>query len=191
MASPQDIRLLTSPRIFLVGMAAFLALVGFVAMILYTQIDTAFRANPGLNGLIIGVLVDRRAVHLPPGPAALSRNPLGQFPHRRPGDPRRQAAKSARADGDHALRGRRRARPVDDDHPRDPRFGGHAPRRGARTQPLPRRAAGVPRPARHLLGPARDRPFDQRRHRQHEDRQGHVDACSTTSRPACRSRSPA
>jgi hypothetical protein len=38
-------------------MAAFLALVGFVAMILYVQIETAFRANSGLNGLIIGVLV--------------------------------------------------------------------------------------------------------------------------------------
>jgi hypothetical protein len=56
MASDPDIRLLTSPRIFLVGMAAFLALVGFVVLILHQQIERAFSANPGLNGLILGVL---------------------------------------------------------------------------------------------------------------------------------------
>jgi hypothetical protein len=56
MAPDPDIRLLTSPRIFLVGMAAFLALVGFVVLILYRQIALAFSANPGLNGLILGIL---------------------------------------------------------------------------------------------------------------------------------------
>ncbi len=56
MATDSDIRLLTSPRIFLVGMAAFLVLVGFVALILYRQIALAFSANPGLNGLILGIL---------------------------------------------------------------------------------------------------------------------------------------
>jgi hypothetical protein len=56
MAPDSDIRLLTSPRIFLVGMAAFLILVGFVVLILYKQIALAFEANPGLNGLIVFVL---------------------------------------------------------------------------------------------------------------------------------------
>jgi len=56
MTIEPDIRLLTSPRIFLVGMAAFLALVGFVVLILWKQIALAFSANPGLNGLILGVL---------------------------------------------------------------------------------------------------------------------------------------
>jgi hypothetical protein len=56
MANHPDIRLLTSPRIFLVGMAAFLALVSFVVLILYKQLALAFSANPGLNGLILGVL---------------------------------------------------------------------------------------------------------------------------------------
>ncbi len=37
-------------------MAAFLALVGFVVLILYKQIALAFNANPGLNGLILGIL---------------------------------------------------------------------------------------------------------------------------------------
>jgi hypothetical protein len=57
MASESDIRLLTSPRIFLVGMTTFLILVAFVALILYKSIALAFGANPGLNGLIILVLV--------------------------------------------------------------------------------------------------------------------------------------
>jgi hypothetical protein len=56
MMTDPDIRLLTSPRIFLVGMAAFLALVGFVILVLYKQIALAFSANPGLNGLILGIL---------------------------------------------------------------------------------------------------------------------------------------
>jgi hypothetical protein len=56
MTTEPDIRLLTSPRIFIVGMAAFLALVGFVVLILYKQLTFAFSANPGLNGLILGIL---------------------------------------------------------------------------------------------------------------------------------------
>ena len=46
---------LTPPRIYLIRMAVFLILAGFVAFILYRQIIDAFMANPGLNGLIIGV----------------------------------------------------------------------------------------------------------------------------------------
>ncbi|MGO9741945.1 MAG: flagellar motor protein MotA [Roseiarcus sp.] len=57
MASPTEIRSLTSPQIFLIGMVTFLALVGFVVLALYKPIDLAFNANPGLNSLIIGVLV--------------------------------------------------------------------------------------------------------------------------------------
>ncbi|MEN0002098.1 MAG: flagellar motor protein MotA, partial [Pseudomonadota bacterium] len=37
-------------------MLVFLALVGFAAAILSRQIIQAFLANPGLNGLILGVL---------------------------------------------------------------------------------------------------------------------------------------
>ncbi|MBV1700426.1 MAG: flagellar motor protein MotA [Hyphomicrobiales bacterium] len=57
MAQNTDIFRLSSPRIFLVRMLIFLALSGFIALILYQQIEVAFFANPGLNGLIIGVLV--------------------------------------------------------------------------------------------------------------------------------------
>src|SRR6478609_3417865 len=47
---------LTPPRIYLIRMAVFLVLAGFIAFILYRQILAAFLANPGLNGLIIGVM---------------------------------------------------------------------------------------------------------------------------------------
>jgi hypothetical protein len=57
MPNETKTRPLTSPRIFLVGMVAFLVIVAFVVLILYKQIQTAFEANPGLNGLIIGVLL--------------------------------------------------------------------------------------------------------------------------------------
>jgi hypothetical protein len=54
MPAPDAYRL-SSPAIFLVRMAVFLILVGFVALIMHRQIETAFMANPGLNGLILAV----------------------------------------------------------------------------------------------------------------------------------------
>ncbi|TAK48667.1 MAG: flagellar motor protein MotA [Xanthobacteraceae bacterium] len=48
---------LTSPRIFLVRMVVFLILCGLLVVVLYRQIWAAFLANPGLNGLIVAVLV--------------------------------------------------------------------------------------------------------------------------------------
>jgi hypothetical protein len=47
---------LSNPQVFLASMVVFLAIAGFVAIILTRQISTAFRTNPGLNGLILGVL---------------------------------------------------------------------------------------------------------------------------------------
>ena len=51
-----DPRNLSSPQVFLLSMLVFLAITGFVAAILYRQISSAFQTNPGLNGLILGVL---------------------------------------------------------------------------------------------------------------------------------------
>ncbi len=48
---------LSSPQVFLLTMIVFLAIVAFIAAILARQISTAFVTNPGLNGLILGVLV--------------------------------------------------------------------------------------------------------------------------------------
>lgn len=47
----------SSPRIFLVRMVLFLAIVALVIVILYEQAWRAFLANPGLNALIIFVLL--------------------------------------------------------------------------------------------------------------------------------------
>jgi len=48
---------LSSPQVFLLSMVIFLAIVAFIAAILTRQISSAFVTNPGLNGLIVGVLV--------------------------------------------------------------------------------------------------------------------------------------
>jgi hypothetical protein len=47
---------LSSPQVFLLSMLVFLAIVAFIAAILTRQITSAFSTNPGLNGLILGVL---------------------------------------------------------------------------------------------------------------------------------------
>jgi len=48
---------LSNPSVFLLSMIIFLIITGFLASILYLQIFEAFQTNPGLNGLILGVLV--------------------------------------------------------------------------------------------------------------------------------------
>jgi hypothetical protein len=48
---------LTPPRRYLVRMAVFLVLVGFIVFILHRTLWAAFMANPGLNGLILAVMV--------------------------------------------------------------------------------------------------------------------------------------
>jgi len=48
---------LDSPRTYVVRMVVFLIIVGFLAAILFPQLGGAFNANPGLNGLIVGILL--------------------------------------------------------------------------------------------------------------------------------------
>jgi hypothetical protein len=48
---------LSSPRIFLIRMLVFLVLCGLIIFVLKAQIWIAFKANPPLNALIIGVLL--------------------------------------------------------------------------------------------------------------------------------------
>ncbi len=55
MASPTVT--FAKPGIYLLRMLVFLILVGFLAFVLFRQITPAFLANPGLNGLILGVLL--------------------------------------------------------------------------------------------------------------------------------------
>ena len=53
----RDERPLAQPGIYIARMLIFLILAGFLAFILFRQITPAFLANPGLNGLILGVLL--------------------------------------------------------------------------------------------------------------------------------------
>jgi hypothetical protein len=55
MAKELDPLKLSSPRIFLFRMLVFVVLVGLVAFLLHGQVEVAFKSNPGLNALIIGV----------------------------------------------------------------------------------------------------------------------------------------
>jgi hypothetical protein len=48
---------ISSPRVFLLRMLVFLTLFALLAVVLYRQIWAAFLANPGLNGVILGVLL--------------------------------------------------------------------------------------------------------------------------------------
>jgi hypothetical protein len=57
MAKDVDPFKVSSPRIFLVRMLVFLILCGLIVVVIHPQIWTAFKANPPLNGLIIGVLL--------------------------------------------------------------------------------------------------------------------------------------
>jgi hypothetical protein len=50
-------RPLTPPGLFLIRMLIFLTLVAFLGAILHKQLITSFMNNPGLNGLIVGVLL--------------------------------------------------------------------------------------------------------------------------------------
>ncbi len=56
MAQDHDPFKVSSPRIFLVRMLIFLILCGLVVVVIHQPIWTAFKANPPLNALIIGVL---------------------------------------------------------------------------------------------------------------------------------------
>jgi len=57
VARKYDPHKLSSPRVYLLSMLIFIALVAFLGMILYRNFLTFFMTNPGLNGLILGVLI--------------------------------------------------------------------------------------------------------------------------------------
>ena len=139
---------------------------------LQRQIFNAFLANPWLNGLIIARAADRHHPVVPPRHPAVSRSGLGQrLPQRRSEACREAGAQIAGADGGDARRraGRSR-RHLGADHARLSQLAGDAARRGARHFALSHRAFGVPRSARHVLGPDRDRGFGRHHHQRPQDR---------------------
>ena len=146
----------------MVRMIIFLIIAAFVPLVLYREVANAFMHNPGLNGLIVGVLIV--------GIAMAMRNVVGLIPEIRwvnsfrrretnldQAPPRLVAPMAALL----------RDRPdivalVHLDLALDSRFDRHPPRREPRDPSLPRRPARVPRTARHLLGPGHDRQLGRR-----------------------------
>jgi hypothetical protein len=57
MAQDHDPFKVSSPRIYLLRMLVFLILCGLIVIVIHQQIWTAFKANPPLNALIIGVMI--------------------------------------------------------------------------------------------------------------------------------------
>ena len=57
MARDIDPFKVSSPRIFLVRMLVFLILISLIVFVIHQQVWGAFKANPPLNALIVGVLV--------------------------------------------------------------------------------------------------------------------------------------
>ena len=57
MAQDQDPFKVSSPRIYLLRMLIFLILCALIVVVIHQQIWVAFKANPPLNTLIIGVLL--------------------------------------------------------------------------------------------------------------------------------------
>lgn len=57
LGAEYDPNRLSNPRIIVITMAIFLILIAFLAAVLMRQIQTFFATNPGLNGLILGVLL--------------------------------------------------------------------------------------------------------------------------------------
>ena len=155
---------LSSPMPFFWTMVIFLIIVGFVAAILFRQAHAAFVSNPGLNGLILGVLAI--------GILLVFSHVLSLRPEVRWFNSFRAAGSAEKVGRDpvllapmRALIGKHHAdRDLDHRAALDPRFDRHPARRIARHLALSHRPARLPRPARHLLGPARHDRLDQHRH---------------------------
>ena len=151
---------LSSPRIFLVRMLVFLVLCALVMVVLYKQIIVAFFANPGLNALIgavllIGTILSfRQVIRLYPEVAWVNNFRIAD-----PGLAAERQHPTLLAPMAAILGGERTGRMTITQqtmrHLLD--FDRHAARRGPRHFPLHDRPFGVPRPARHVLGPDRNR----------------------------------
>ena len=161
---------LTRPQVFLWRMSLFLILAVLLAIILDGQTG---QLRPELPGQSRPERADHRRAPgrhrlcVPPGAAALSRDQLGQqFPHlrSRPRAWRRPPVLLAPM----ATMLKRPHRPSVAGHRRDAlaaRLGRLAPRRAARDHALSGRPAHLSRPARHVLGFARDGELGRRHHR--------------------------
>ena len=172
MANDIDQAKLSSPRIFLIRMLVFVILCGLIAFVLQRQIVNAFLANPWLNGLIIGVLLIgiilsfHQVIRLFPEVAWVN-----GF---RRADPKLAAKRAPKLLAPMAaiLGGERVDRVAISAQTMRAFLDSLATpaRRGARHFPLSDRPAGLPRPARHVLGPDRDGRLGRQHHQRPESR---------------------
>ena len=150
-------RVLSTPRVFLARIFVTLMLTGFLVSILSPQLSTAFKTNPFLNSMIIGVFVI--------GSFYVFWQVMRLYPEIRwvnafriadPGLVSERQPMLAGADVDDAAGADRDAVAIDHGDAVDHGFDRLPPRRGARHRQICGRPAGVPRPAGHVLGSARD-----------------------------------
>ena len=98
------------PGVYLWRMFVFLVLVGLLIAVLHRQLVGGDAQQPGPQLPDLLRAGRRHPLRLPAGPAALSRDPLGQrLPHRRPGPRHLAPPGAAGADGHHAARPHRLA----------------------------------------------------------------------------------
>ena len=158
-------RTLSTPGLYLWRMFVFLVLVGLLVAVLHQQLWEAMLNNPGLNVLICFVLLAGilyafqqvlrlypeirwvNAFRIADPGLAISHRPVLLAP---------MATMLRDRTGSLSLSATSMRSIMDS-------IGAPA-RRGARHRPLPGRPAGVPRPARHLLGPARHHPVGRQDH---------------------------
>ena len=160
MARKYDPNKLSSPRIFLVRMLVFLVLCAPGRRRPVPADSRRLHGQSGPERADPRRAVDRHPAVVPAGDPAVPRSRLGQqLPARRSRHRGRTPAGPAGADGGAARRPARPHGDLDPDDARHPRFDRDPARRGARPVALHDRPADLPRPARHLLGPDRDRRF--------------------------------
>ena len=184
---------LSSPRVFLLRMLVFLILAGFVALILYRQIASRLHGEPRPQQPDPRRAAHRHRARPAAGDAADTRDPLGQRPSPAPASPARPPAPCSSPPWRRCFERRRGAAlHVHHDAAHGAGFDRHTARRIARDRPLPDRPADLPRPARHLLGSARDGGVHfQASSSRCRAATATPPSCSTTSRTACRPPSPA
>ncbi len=175
-------------------MLVFLILCGLIAFVLQKQIANAFFANPWLNGLIVVVLLIgiilsfHQVIRLFPEVSWVN-NFRRADPGTRGSRPPELLAPMAAMLGSASDVGPRRD--VDADHARRSSIRSRPGSTRRATFPATDRSPGIPRPARHILGPDRNRRFGRHHHQRPESRRRRRPRCSMRSRKASPRRSAA
>ena len=182
---------MTSPQRFINRMIVFLVLAALAVAFAYDIVLRIFLYNPVLNGLILGVLlvgivyIFRRVIGIKPEIRWIEAFRTSQPGFSLQAAPR-LLAPIASALGEQERRGPDHA--AGDVGPLSAGQHQRPARRVPRHLALPDRPSDLSRPARHLLGPARDDRLGQPGDQRPVGRRGRRGRCSTSSRPGSRRR---